>query len=175
MTDQTQPNRLPFFDNVRYLVIIWVTVFHVAAGLSGSREFIRDSNSSPFFAGFQMYSLTVMMAIMFFAAGYFSTPSLKGRSIGAFFKNKLFRLGLPWLVGVLFLGPTMPYMAYYSRSFAGLQTDSYWDFWQRYMGSIFSDWLLPVNYTANTLFHQQHFWFLSVLFLFFVAHALLRI
>ena len=170
----TTNNRLFFFDNVRYIVIIWVTIFHVASGLSGNQEFIRDSNSSPFFFIFGAYSVTVMMAIMFFAAGYFSTTSLRNRSTGAFLQNKLLRLGLPWVVGVLFLGPTMPYMAYYSRSFAGLQTASYWDFWQRYMGSIFSDWLLPINFTANTNFHQQHFWFLSVLFLFFVVHALLR-
>ena len=170
----TKDNRLFFFDNVRYIVIIWVTIFHVASGLSGNQEFIRDSNSSLSFFIFGAYSVTVMMAIMFFAAGYFSTTSLRNRSTGAFLHNKLLRLGLPWLLGILFLGPTMPYMAYYSRSFAGLQTASYWDFWQRYMGSIFSDWLLPINFTANTIFHQQHFWFLSVLFVFFVVHALLR-
>ena len=120
----TTNNRLFFFDNVRYIVIIWVTIFHVASGLSGNQEFIRDSNSSPFFFIFGAYSVTVMLAIMFFAAGYFSTTSLRNRSTGAFLHNKSLRLGLPWLLGILFLGPTMPYMAYYSRSFAGLQTAS---------------------------------------------------
>lgn len=170
----TASNRLLFFDNVRYTVIIWVTIFHVASGLSGHPEFIRDSNTHIFFTVFHGYSVTVMMAIMFFAAGYFSTPSLKGRTTGAFLKNKLLRLGLPWLVGVVFLGPTMPYMAYYSRSFAGLQSDSYWDFWLRYMGSGLSNWHLPISFTANPIFHHQHFWFLSVLFVYFVVHALLR-
>ena len=174
MSGAPSASRLYFFDNVRYLVIIWVTLFHVASGLAGHQEFIRDSNTSAVFSVFHAYSVTVMMAIMFFTAGYFSTPSLRNRRTGLFLKNKLVRLGLPWLVGVLFLGPTMPYMAYYSRSFAGLHSDSYWDFWQRYMGSIFDGWLLPINFTANPIFHQQHFWFLSVLFVFFVAHALLR-
>ena len=174
MSGAPATSRLYFFDNVRYLVIIWVTLFHVASGLAGHQEFIRDSNTSVVFSVFHAYSVTVMMAIMFFTAGYFSTPSLRNRRTGLFLKNKLVRLGVPWLVGVLFLGPTMPYMAYYSRSFAGLSSDSYWDFWQRYMGSIFDGWLLPINFTANPIFHQQHFWFLSVLFVFFVAHALLR-
>ena len=167
-------NRLHFFDNVRYLVIIWVTLFHVASGLAGHQEFIRDSNTSVVFSIFHGYSVTVMMAIMFFSAGYFATPSLRHRRTGQFLQNKLVRLGLPWLVGVVFLGPTMPYMAYYSRSFAGLATDSYWEFWLLYMGSIFDGWLLPINFTANPIFHQQHFWFLSVLFVFFVVHALLH-
>jgi glucan biosynthesis protein C len=174
LSSSAAPNRLLFFDNVRYVVIIWVTIFHVASGLSGHPEFIRDSNTSFFFVIFHGYSVTVMMAIMFFSAGYFSTRSLQGRSTGAFLKNKLFRLGLPWLVGVVLLGPTMPYMAYYSRSFAGLQSDSYWDFWLQYMGSGLANWHLPISFTANTLFHHQHFWFLSVLFVYFVVHALLR-
>ena len=85
----TKDNRLFFFDNVRYIVIIWVTIFHVASGLSGNQEFIRDSNSSLSFFIFGAYSVTVMMAIMFFAAGYFSTTSLRNRSTGAFLHNKL--------------------------------------------------------------------------------------
>jgi glucan biosynthesis protein C len=174
MSGAPATSRFYFFDNVRYIVIIWVTLFHVASGLAGHQEFIRDSNTSVVFSIFHAYSVTVMMAIMFFTAGYFSTASLRNRHTGPFVKNKLVRLGVPWLVGVLFLGPTMPYMAYYSRSFAGLHSDSYWDFWLRYMGSIFDGWLLPINFTANPIFHQQHFWFLSVLFVFFVVHALLR-
>ncbi|NKB70317.1 MAG: acyltransferase family protein [Candidatus Latescibacteria bacterium] len=174
MTANTSSNRLIFFDHVRYIVIIWMTLFHVASGLAGHQEFIRDSNTSFVFVIFHGYSVTVMMAIMFFAAGYFSTPSQGRRSMGAFVKSKLLRLGLPWLVGVVLLGPTMPYLAYYSRSFAGLQTPSYWDFWLRYMGSIWTDWLLPISFTANTVFHHQHFWFLSVLFVYFAVHALLR-
>lgn len=127
----TKDNRLFFFDNVRYIVIIWVTIFHVASGLSGNQESIRDSNSSLSFFIFGAYSVTVMMAIMFFAAGYSSTTSLRNCSTGAFLHNKLLRLDLPRPLGILFRGPTMPYMAHNSRSFAGLQNASYWDFWQR--------------------------------------------
>ncbi|MGB1891622.1 MAG: hypothetical protein ACPHSD_08160, partial [Candidatus Latescibacterota bacterium] len=77
MSGAPSASRLYFFDNVRYLVIIWVTLFHVASGLAGHQEFIRDSNTSAVFSVFHAYSVTVMMAIMFFTAGYFSTPSLQ--------------------------------------------------------------------------------------------------
>ena len=77
-------NRLHFFDNVRYLVIIWVTLFHVASGFAGHQEFIRDSNTSVVFSIFHGYSITVMMAIMFFSAGYFATPALRHRRTGQF-------------------------------------------------------------------------------------------
>ena len=80
MSGVPSASRLYFFDNVRYLVIIWVTLFHVASGLAGHQEFIRDSNTSAVFSVFHAYSVTVMMAIMFFTAGYFSTPSLRNRT-----------------------------------------------------------------------------------------------
>ena len=89
MSGAPSASRLYFFDNVRYLVIIWVTLFHVASGLAGHQEFIRDSNTSAVFSVFHAYSVTVMMAIMFFTAGYFSTPSLRNRRTGLFLKNKL--------------------------------------------------------------------------------------
>ena len=65
MSGAPSASRLYFFDNVRYLVIIWVTLFHVASGLAGHQEFIRDSNTSAVFSVFHAYSVTVMMAIMF--------------------------------------------------------------------------------------------------------------
>ena len=68
MSGAPATSRLYFFDNVRYLVIIWVTLFHVASGLAGHQEFIRDSNTSVVFSVFHAYSVTVMMAIMLVVA-----------------------------------------------------------------------------------------------------------
>ena len=64
MSGVPSASRLYFFDNVRYLVVIWVTLFHVASGLAGHQEFIRDSNTSAVFSVFHAYSVTVMMAII---------------------------------------------------------------------------------------------------------------
>lgn len=170
------PDRLLFFDYVRYFIIIWVVLYHVSASLSNAPEFLRDTDSHPFFAAFNGVSYLIMMSTMFYAAGFFALPSLQGRRYGQFLGRKLHRLGLPWLVGVVLLGPTMPYMGYYGNSFAGLQSDSYWKFLIAYLGNAFSAWVLPVHFTANMGFHHQHFWFLSVLWLFFalfaVAHAI---
>lgn len=165
------PDRLLFFDYVRYFVIGWVVLYHTSASLSGAPEFLRDTDSHPFFTAFQGVSYLVMMSTMFYAAGFFALPSLQGRTYGQFLGRKLHRLGLPWLIGVVLLGPTMPYMGYYGHSFAGLQSDSYWKFLTAYLGNAFSAWVLPVRFTANMGFHHQHFWFLSVLFLFFALFA----
>ena len=166
-------DRLLFLDNLRYLVIVWVVVFHVSAGLSGFPEFIRDADSSVVFAIFNGYSAMVMMVTLLYVAGYFASPSLQSRGTRGFLIEKVRRLGLPWLIGVVLLGPIMPFLGYYSRSFAGLRTDRYWDFWQQYIGSGLRNWHLPIDFTANPRFHHQHFWFLSVLLLFFAVYAAL--
>lgn len=165
------PDRLLFFDYVRYFIITWVVLYHVSASLSNAPEFLRDTDSHPFFTAFQGVSYLIMMSTMFYAAGFFALPSLQGRTYGQFLGRKLHRLGLPWLIGVVLLGPTMPYMGYYGHSFAGLQSDSYWHFLTAYLGNAFSAWVLPVQFTANMGFHHQHFWFLSVLWLFFALFA----
>jgi|GEM_PF-271965 glucans biosynthesis protein C len=165
--------RVLCLDNARYIMVLLIVAFHVSAGYSGLNEFYIEADSGGFFLTLRnlLANLPIMQA-MFFVAGYFALPSLRGRSYGQFLANKFKRLGIPLLLCILFLGPLMPYLGYYSQSFNGLSSASYWDFWASFLKSGFTAGFTPVVFTTNPQFHQMHYWFLSVLLQFFLLFAL---
>jgi glucans biosynthesis protein C len=67
-----------------------------------------------------------IMPILFFLAGYFALRSLQKRGTWLFLKDKLVRIGIPWIFGALFLAPLITYMIYFSR---GMPT-SFLEFWR---------------------------------------------
>ena len=168
------PDRFRFFDRVRAAVILLVVAFHVSAAHTGFPVYIMEANSHMGFAFFNLICNAFMMNTLFLVAGFFSIASLEHSTRTGFVVSKLRRLGIPWVVGVVFLGPPMPYMGYASQSFDGLSATGFLPFLQVYFGSLFSSWTLPVAFTANPVFHQHHFWFLSVLLFIFCLQALSR-
>ena len=110
-------------------MIARVVLFHVCAGYSGMPEFFIESQ-----AGGAVGILRNIIAglpgmnVLFFVAGFFALPSLLSRGSGDFVRGKLYRLGVPYLLCVFFLAPLMPFLGFYSQSFSGLETDSYWQF-----------------------------------------------
>jgi hypothetical protein len=91
---------------------------------------------------------------VFFIAAYFVLPSLIKRDQKTFLKDKFIRIGIPWIVGVLFVSPSAGYLAYYSRHIP-MSLFKFWvaDFW-------------GARYT------QSFYWFLGILFLFFILISL---
>ena len=171
-TDRSEAQRLLFFDNVRYIVIICVVIFHAAVGYSGATEFFMEATSDWQLWRVRQAVVAFIMPVLFFVSGFFALPSLRGRTYASFLGRKLRRLGIPWLLGVLFLGPLMPYLGYYSQSYNGLDSGGYLSFWLSYMASGFQHWRLAAVFTANLQFHHQHFWFLVALLEIFAVFAL---
>jgi glucan biosynthesis protein C len=166
-------SRLYFLDNVRWIMIARVAVFHVAAGYSALPEYFYETQAGGAIAMLRnIVQALPGMAVLFFVAGYFALPSLKHKTYSGFIAGKLYVLGIPYLLCIFFLGPMMPYLGYYSQSFNGLATDSYWSFWSALLANGFSLGLTPVVFTTNQQFHPMHFWFLSVLLQFFIVFAL---
>jgi hypothetical protein len=97
-----------------------------------------------------IFNAPTMMSIMFFIAGYFALAPLIKKGTKQFLKDKIIRLGIPFLLGVMMLAPLSRFMAYRSQ---GYRTN-YFYYW-------FSEFFKPQNFT------QYHFWFLGVLLLFF--------
>ncbi len=173
MSAHTGRARLYFLDNVRWIMIARVAVFHVAAGYSALPEYYYETQAGGAIAMVRNIMQALPgMAVLFFVAGYFALPSLKRKSYSGFIAGKLFVLGIPYLLCIFFLGPMMPYLGYYSQSFNGLATDSYWSFWSTMLASGFGTEITPVVFTTNQQFHPMHFWFLSVLLQFFIVFAL---
>jgi surface polysaccharide O-acyltransferase-like enzyme len=93
------------------------------------------------------------MQALFFVAGFLALPSLIRRGPGGFVREKLVRLGLPWVFGVVFLAPMITYLTFVSRGTQG----PYLEFWA---GDFWGPW-----------FQQAVYWFLGVLLVLFLLLA----
>ena len=153
MTDRT---RLVFIDNLRAAVILLVIVLHASITYmlyAPPWWYVLDPDQG---LGFTVVVLLVdvpLMPILFFVAGFFALPSLRRRGTGGFVRDKVVRIGITWVVGVVVLAPLATYMTYVSR---GIDR-GYLDFWT-------TDFWGP-------MFQQSVYWFLGVLLALFVLLA----
>jgi peptidoglycan/LPS O-acetylase OafA/YrhL len=152
-----QPERQYALDNLRVLVIFLVVVLHAAISYMAFAPawwYVLDPGRSLFFTGVVLVVDVPIMLIMFFLAGYFTFGSLAKRGAGRFLRDKLVRIGLPWVLGTLLLAPPTAYMIYYSRRVPmGLGTFWATDFWGK-------------------AYQQSVYWYLGVLLALFALAAL---
>ena len=174
VSGETKTGRLLFLDNVRSLAVLLVVLFH--AGISYSRVvpwwYVVDSSRSVLFDLSTAILAVFMMPVLFFVAGYFALPSLQRKGPTAFLQGKFTRLGIPWLFGVFFLIPIMPYIRHYTRSIDNAEVPlGYWRYWVASMRS--SGWFRyePLNLLEDR-FYPGYFWFISLLLCFFVVLCL---
>ena len=145
-------SRLDFLDYLRAFVILLVIVMHTAlAYLPNWPDWVHNPQTNGWFVVIAIFAESgVLMPTMFFISGYFTLSSLARHGSADFLKNKAVRLGLPFLIGVFIVGPTLYALSYYSDggTLNFIQAVSLW-FSRGYVG-------------------QYHFWYLDVLLTFFV-------
>ena len=148
------PPRLHYLDNLRAFVIVLVIVLHAAITYMAdppSWWYVIDTDRSVVFTWLVLLVDVPIMQVMFFVAGYFAVRSLQRRGPRGFVREKVVRIALPWVLGVVLLAPLATYMNYVSR---GVPT-GYLKFWT-------SDFWGP-------MFQQSVYWFLWVLFVSFLV------
>lgn len=156
--DAGHKQRKYFLDNLRSFIILLVVVFHVGMGyVTWDIEwwYVNDSQKNPFFDLFILETDVYIMPIMFFIAGYFSFPALIVKGAAEFVRDKIRRIGLPWIAGVLFIAPVIAYSAIFSRTDTPPNFFSFWE-----------------NQFFGAYYQQAHYWFLGILSLFFLLIAL---
>jgi hypothetical protein len=173
-------NRVVFFDNLRYLMVLLVLVFHAGASYGELPAFwpYRDPNPTEFITIIMMLLDTFMMSILFFISGYFALPSLQKKGGRRFLAGKFKRLGIPWLVVTISVLPVLDYIHYFTRSESqGLSTRGYGAHWWLSIKKIAEFHTGPMKMSAyldmTEHFYQRYMWFLSLLLLFFVVFGLL--
>lgn len=103
-----ESDRLYFFDNLKSAVILLVIVHHAAIPYMTVQVpswGVYDIRTHFFFDCFVSWNDSFIMPLMFFISGYFALGSLGKSSLQNYCKGKWFRIGWPWLTGVLFMVP----------------------------------------------------------------------
>jgi len=98
--------RLFFLDNLRAIVIVLVIVLHASITYMVSAPTwwnVLDPDSSIFYTMLVLVVDVPNMPALFFVAGYLALPSLARRGPGGFVHQKVVRLAVPWVVGVVCL------------------------------------------------------------------------
>ena len=98
----------------------------------------------------------IVMPLMFFIAGYFSLYSIQKTNVLNFIKKRLKRLGIPLLLGLIFIAPIMVYIRHLFRNDIN---QNYFEYW-------YSTYFLKE-------IDSVHLWFLYTLLLFTFIFAIL--
>jgi glucan biosynthesis protein C len=158
--------RVAFMDNIRYLMVVLVVVYHSVAAYAivAPHWMVHDTNT---FAADIIRELfdVFMMPVLFFAAGYFALPSLEKKGLWEFLKDKVKRLLVPWALAVLIILP----LALYDQPVKPVRP--FWKYWLSYLSSFEARLRFtqaPVGPTTHAIY-----WFISLLFAFFLLFALI--
>ncbi|MCP4350419.1 MAG: acyltransferase family protein [Desulfobacterales bacterium] len=163
-------NRMLFFDNLRYLMVLLVVILHAAISYSRIVPWwcVKDTDSTVFFDLLLLYLDVFLMPVLFFIAGYFAIPSFQKKNALLFLKRKFIRLGWPLLLGVPLISPVYSYIYHYTRNDFSLHM-SFWDYWIKFMKDA-GNFRIGIL-TSVDQFNQSHLWFISLLLFFFAVFA----
>ena len=153
---QASRKRIWFLDNLKSVVILMVILHHAAMAymvVPVAGWGICDVRTSVFFDWLVAWDDTFVMPLMFFISGYFALGSAVKYSAADFLKAKWFRIGWPWLTGILFLAPVTWHIAH----------------------SGFADWGKLVDWKFRTGFvYSAQYWYLNLLWWFYLLILILQ-
>jgi len=172
MVQNESADRVIFLDNIRYLMVTLVVVLHSALGYTNNASWWTVNDENSIFIDYLLGVLDVfLMPTLFFIAGYFTLPSLQQKGKWLFIRGKLKRLGIPWLLGIFLLVPIINYIHFYSRGYPATLLS----LWRKFTLNFQEVLSLPTGLITSTVkFHQHHFWFISLLLVFFIVFAFLH-
>ena len=155
--------RVAFLDNIRYLMILLVVVYHSVAAYATVVPWWFYHDASFLGANIARELLDVfIMPVLFFVSGYFVLPSLQKRTVPKFLVDKARRLLIPWVLAVLIITPLLFYDT------PNQTVKPFWKYWVTFM----EGFPTQLSYLPHTL-TQGPYWFISLLFAFFVVFALI--
>ena len=155
---------------MRALVVAGLVIFHSAVVFaSGTSWFVKDPRPNIGFTVFLLWGSLWGMPLLFLVSGIGIGHALRTRSPGAFVKERVLRLLVPFLVGLTLLVPPMFYLE--NLRPAGFH-ESYGRFWLGFLNvpAIAAGLLLRGSWTSHgTEFDPAHLWFLYCLLTFSLA------
>jgi glucan biosynthesis protein C len=132
MPEKTLEQRLHYIDHLRGFMFLFMAIDHSlhAYALNWGRFwFFRDYDRSAFLDGIYLHDQSIIMPMLFFCFGMFVIPSLLRRGFWGYLKERFYRLGVIYVVGVSFIVPMLSYPKYEHYDEPGI---GYLDFWMNY-------------------------------------------
>lgn len=122
-----------YLDNLKVILIAAIIALHAVLGYVGSMAVwsyteVREVTLNPVVEAVLLVLITplglFMMTLLFLVAGLLTPPSLERKGTGRFVRDRLLRLGVPFLVYVLLVQPVVMYALEHPL---GNAPGSYWD------------------------------------------------
>ncbi|MGY5873476.1 MAG: acyltransferase family protein [Candidatus Thorarchaeota archaeon] len=123
MNEESETKRLIFLDNLKILFVILVIFTHVMVTYGGRGSWYYYATLNETFpvdiitviilymiAGTAAVFLPSIMGLFFLMGGFFSPRSLERKGVTKFWKERIFRLGIPVLLYVLLINPVFYYL-----------------------------------------------------------------
>ena len=155
---------------MRALVVAGLVVFHAAVVFaSGTSWFVNDPRPSPGFTVFLLWGSLWGMPLLFLVSGMGARYALRSRSAGAFIRERLGRLLVPLLTGLVLLVAPMFYL---NRVGEPGFHEPYWRFWLRFLNPAAIAVGIPARGTwrsGGDEFDPAHLWFLFSLLVFSIV------
>ena len=164
------PTRRPELDAMRALVVAGLVVFHSAMVFaSGTSWFVNDARPSPGFTVFLLWGSLADGRVAAFYESMGARYALRSRSAAAFVRERLGRLGVPLLTGLVLLVAPMFYL---NRLGEPGFHEPYWRFWLRFLNPAAIAIGIPATgtwHSGGDEFDPAHLWFLFSLLVFSIV------
>jgi hypothetical protein len=157
-----------FLDNVRAFLVLLVIIMHVSLAYTPWSYVGWVHSAAPSVASVAVYISTIadnpiLMAPIFFLAGYFTLASFAKKGYKKFVIDKLRRIGIPFAVGSTAIAYFLAIVSYLTSGGKG--------FTELSVPAIYK-WLISTLVFFRPGFYTQYnFWFVGVLFWFYLITA----
>src|SRR5579885_183764 len=122
-------DRVVFFDYLRAFVILLVVLHHSVQAYTTYAQYnpqnyvfsswpVADAARWYGFDLFQRLQDMYFMPLLFLVSGFFTWPSLTRKGAAAFLRDRLKRLGIPFVFGIVVLAPIGEYPSYLATGHA---------------------------------------------------------
>lgn len=154
--------RLFFLDNLKAFIVNLMIIFHLAMcymAYAPEWWYVVDYQyNSLFFTGFIVWADMFIMPMMFFISGYFGIMSLQRHGSKKWWKGRLFRIALPWVLGVAIFAAPVTYLMLYSRQ---VPIDYSTFLWTLFLQN-------PEAGGPGVLWSHTQYWYLGILMVFYL-------
>jgi peptidoglycan/LPS O-acetylase OafA/YrhL len=156
-----EAGRRPYLDGLRVAMIAIVFGVHTGMPFNSASSWAVMNEETAFLpAGIAGYFYQWVMQVFFLVAGASAGLSLRRHNARQYLIARALRLGVPYIVGVLFLSPVHDYFSALNR---GRFDGSFLAFVREFFGRAEWGWLLALDLPDN------HLWFLRYLFAYSVV------